>query len=73
MGNTGKPIAERGQLGEEIMEQLQEELGTALQMLSYIPVSGDGVDYMAAAKQRIRRALKLAETERKDVTPKDGG
>lgn len=55
-----------------MMEKIKEELSIALQMLSAIPLNGNGVDYMAAAKQRIRRALRIAESMDGEVKPKDG-
>ena len=54
------------------MEKIREELSVALQILSAIPLNGDGVDYMAAAKQRIRRAIKMAESIDREVEPQDG-
>lgn len=43
------------------MKDVQNELERAVQILSAIPVSGDGVDFMAAAKQCLRRAIKLCK------------
>ena len=45
------------------MTKLQEELGLAFKIISAIPVSGDGVEAMAAAREHLRNAFKLAEKE----------
>lgn len=44
------------------MTGVQNELERAMQILSAIPVSGDGVDFMAAAKQCLRRAVELCKS-----------
>lgn len=44
------------------MTDVQEELERAMRILSAIPVSGNGVDFMAAAKQCLRRAIELCES-----------
>lgn len=41
-----------------------KELKSALTMLSYLNVSGDAVDMMAAAKQKIRNVI--ADLEQQD-------
>lgn len=43
------------------MKELQKELKGALRLISALSVSGDAVDIVAAAKQKIRRALELSE------------
>ena len=45
------------------MTKMQEELGLAFKLLSAIPVSGEGVEAMAAAREHLRNAFKLAEKE----------
>ena len=42
-------------------EDINKELDDALKILSMIMLSGDAVDCMAAAKQKIRRAMGLLE------------
>lgn len=41
------------------MEDIKEELDCALKMLGTILLSGDAVDVMAAAKQKIRKAISM--------------
>ena len=48
------------------MTNLQEKLSKAYNLLSAIPVSGDHVEIMAAARELLREAYKLAEEEVKD-------
>lgn len=43
------------------MTNLHEELKQAYAFLSAIPVSGDHVEIMAAAREHLRKAFKLAE------------
>ncbi len=43
------------------MTDLQKELDRAFACLSAIPVSGDGVEIMAAAREHLRKAFQLAE------------
>lgn len=43
------------------MTILREELKQAYAFLSAIPVSGDHVEIMAAAREHLRKAFKLAE------------
>lgn len=40
---------------------LKAELDAAFKLISALPVSGDGVDVMAAARERLRTAYKLVE------------
>lgn len=48
-------------------ENLKKELDTAVAMLSQIMVSGDAVDFMAAAKAKIRKvAAELNKEEKSD-------
>ena len=47
------------------MNELQKELEAAWKLLSEIPVKGDAVDVLAAARGAMRRAYKLAEEEEK--------
>lgn len=54
------------------MTDLQKELEGAMRILSVIPVSGDGVDFMAAAKQRLRRALELSGSDLQEGGRQDG-
>lgn len=42
------------------MNELQKELDQAFKLVSAVPVSGDGVDMMAAARESLRRAYQLA-------------
>lgn len=42
------------------MNELQKELDQAFNLVSAIPVSGGGVDVMAAAREHLRRAYQLA-------------
>lgn len=46
------------------MENIASNLNEALKLLSVITLSGDAVDVMAVAKQKIRNAI--AETEKQD-------
>ncbi len=48
---------------ESDMNDLQKELDAVWNLLAGIPVRGDAVDIMAAARVGIRRAYKLAEPE----------
>lgn len=41
------------------MDEIREELDGALKMLGIIMLSGDAVDVMAAAKQKIRKAISM--------------
>lgn len=43
------------------MTELHEELKQAYAFLSAIPVNGDHVEIMAAAREHLRKAFKLAE------------
>lgn len=43
------------------MSELRKELETVWNLLAGIPVKGDAVDIMAAARGGLRRAFKLAE------------
>lgn len=45
------------------MEELKNELAEVFRLLSVIPVSGDNVEVMAAVKERLRKAYKLAISE----------
>lgn len=53
------------------MTEIQKELDQAWRMLSGIPVSGDGVDLMAEARERLRQAYQLAE-ETEEVEERGG-
>ena len=46
---------------ESDMNELQKELDAVWNLLASIPVRGDAVDIMAAARGGLRRAFKLAE------------
>ena len=43
------------------MTDLQKQIDQAFKFLSAIPVSGDGVELMAAVREHLRKAFKLAE------------
>lgn len=42
------------------MKELQEKLSKAYNLLSAIPVTGDNVEIMAAARELLREAHKMA-------------
>lgn len=65
---------EPNHITEEAMEELRNELKAAYDMASAIPVTGDSVELMAAAKEHLRRAFKLAEEcrQEKDEHTKEG-
>ena len=42
------------------MNELQRELDQVFRMIASVPVSGDGVEIMAAAREGLRRAYRLA-------------
>lgn len=48
------------------MKELQEKLKKAFNLLSAIPVTGDHVEVMAAARELLREAHKLAGEAVKD-------
>lgn len=49
------------------MTELQKELGEAFKLISAVPVDGENVDVMAAARERLRRAYQMAgEMEKED-------
>lgn len=48
------------------MNEVQKELDRAFRLLSGIAVSGDGVELMAAARESLRKAYKLAVPEKED-------
>ena len=45
------------------MNELQKELDAVWNLLASIPVRGDAVDILAAARGGLRRAFKLAEKD----------
>ena len=45
------------------MSELQKELEAVWKLLAAIPVQGDAVDILAAARGGLRRAYKMAEEE----------
>ena len=51
------------------MDEIREELDCALKMLGTIFLSGDAVDVMAAAKQKIRKSMSMIDKKeaKKDV------
>lgn len=51
------------------MNELQKELYEAYAALAAIPVSGDHIEVMAAAREHLRRAYKLAASELKEADP----
>lgn len=48
------------------MNEIQKKIQEAYRHLSAIPVSGDGVEVMAAARIRLRGAYELAATRQKE-------
>ena len=48
------------------MTQLQKEIDRVFSYISSLPVSGDNVEVMAAAREGLRRAYQLAGTEKKE-------
>lgn len=50
------------------MEDIRNSLQQAFAILSRIPVSGDAVDLMAAARQALRAAFQAAEVKHDDAT-----
>lgn len=42
------------------MTDLQKELDQAFKLISAVPVSGDGVDVMSAAREHLRAAFQMA-------------
>lgn len=48
------------------MTDLQRKIDLAFACLSAIPVSGDGVEIMAAAREHLREAFKLAQPEKEE-------
>lgn len=51
------------------MDEIKKELNEALTMLGAIMVSGDAVDFMAAAKSKIRQVVKSLD-EKPPAPPK---
>lgn len=47
-------------------ENIKKDLNDALQMLGMIALSGDAVDVMAAAKNKIRRVIATLDKEVSD-------
>lgn len=45
------------------MNELQKELDQAYKLASALPVSGDGVELMAAVREHLRVAYRLAGAE----------
>ena len=50
-------------MAESDMNELQKELDAVWNLLASIPVRGDAVDIVAAARGGLRRAYKLAEKD----------
>ena len=48
------------------MTELQKEIDLTFACLSAIPVSGDGVEIMAAAREHLRRAFRLVQPEKEE-------
>ena len=48
------------------MTELQKEIDLTFACLSAIPVSGDVVEIMAAAREHLRRAFRLAQPEKEE-------
>ena len=53
------------------MNELQKAINEAYKMISAIPVEGDHVEVMAAARGHLRRAYKLAASELMDADLKE--
>lgn len=54
------------------MNEIQKEINNAYKMLSYLFVSGDQVDVVAAVKLSLRRAFQMAKDEaQKDEAQKE--
>lgn len=53
-------------LGVMCMNEIAKELNEALKLVSVITLSGDAVDVMALAKQKIRNAIAEAEKQKKE-------
>ena len=51
------------------MDEIKKELNEAVVLLGTILVSGDAVDFMAAAKSKIRQVVKSLD-EKPPVSPK---
>ena len=51
------------------MTDLQKEISDVYNALAAIPVAGDHVEVMAAAREHLRRAYKLAASELKEANP----
>ena len=45
------------------MDDIRKELNDALSMLSMIALAGDALDVMAAAKNKVRKALGMLESK----------
>ncbi len=54
------------------MNELQKELEAAWKLLAAIPVQGDAVDVMAAARGALRRAYQMAEALEKKESEDNG-
>ena len=52
------------------MDELQKTINEAFSYISAIPVTGDSVELMAAAKDALRRAYKLSE-DKPEEAPKE--
>lgn len=50
------------------MNDLQKELDQAYKLASALPVSGDGVELMAAVREHLRAAYRLAGKEEEERT-----
>lgn len=50
------------------MTDLQKELDRAFKLISAVHVSGDGVDVMAAAREHLRTAYKMAAPAEEEKT-----
>lgn len=48
------------------MNDLQKVLDRVFNLLSTIPVYGDGVELMASARENLRRAYRMAGQEQED-------
>lgn len=55
------------------MKEIKESLNQAYAILSTIPVAGDSVDKMTAARAELRRAFSLLEQRDEKKEAPDGG
>ena len=61
MAESNAVYLRKRNMEESDMSELQKELEAVWKLLAAIPVQGDAVDVLAAARGGLRRAFKLAE------------